>query len=1148
MSNPQFVHLHCHSEYSIKSSLLSIPQLIATVKKHNMTSVALTDMTNLFAAVKFYQEAVDSGIKPVFGSQLTIKDGDDVGSVLLLCQNKEGYLNLSKLISLAYLEGQDFNGVSVTIKQLISHSKGLIMIAPPITSDIAKMLLTKNIAQAEEKAKFWQSCFANRFYLAVHRTERDNDERYVHSCINLGLKLNIAVVATNNVEFIKKSDYYVHEVKVCIAEGLIVDDARRERRYSEEQYLKSPQQMVELFADFPELITNSVEISKRCNLHFQLHKENYLPDFDTPNGVDVNSFIKNMAYEGLEKRLKNLNVDKHTYYKRLDFELDIINKMNFSGYFLIVTDFVAWSRRHNIHVGPGRGSGTGSLVSYALCITSMDPIEHDLLFERFLNPERTSMPDFDIDFCAESRDEVIDYVYKKYGRNNVSQIITYGKMAAKGVVRDVARVLGHPYGVGDTISKLIPNELNITLEQALRTSNDGGSNELLVRYNSDESVTTIIDLSKKLEGLIRNVGVHAGGIIIAPGKISDFCPVYKGSNNDDCVVSQFDKDDIEAIGLVKFDFLGLLSLTTIDKAVKIITSKKLNTKPINLSALPLDDEKVYKLLQKADTAGIFQLESRGMREYLYKLKADHFDDIVAMLALYRPGPLGSNIVDDYINVKHGSLPKYPHNKLIPILKKTNGIILYQEQVMQTAQILAGYTLAAADLLCRAMSKKKVKEMDKQRVLFEKGASKLGVSNAKAQDVFNLISSFSNYGFNKSHSVAYAYISYQTAWLKVHYKAAFMAAVLSGEMGDTDKVASTISEVRKMNIYIEQPSILKSNYEFDIKDNSTIIYGLGSIKGLGKALVEAITKERNNGNYKNLFDFCVRITKKYINKRVLEALIYSGAFDDFKVSRASLIKTYPKALQEAEQRQNDIINGQSGLFYDMPTNIDYDNSYLQASDFSFKEQLTFEKSVMGYYFYNHPVDEYKDCLKNSDAVLLARIVNCRRYKELKVIAMIAEVHRNYTKDGKQMARVIIENNNFQVSAVIFNKIFNLVSDKLIIGDVVLISGVKDVNSQNRQQLIINDIEDIKKFRLSLIEHIFIKLNDSQQELFSKLINIFKCYRGECPIKICYQYNNIIGDMYLGEQYFVNPNIQLINAIDNLLGINSSRISYKLKTHC
>ncbi|HAP45249.1 MAG TPA: DNA polymerase III subunit alpha, partial [Gammaproteobacteria bacterium] len=780
MPDSEFVHLHCHSEYSVENSLIRIPKLVKKAKELGMSSIALTDNANLFAAVKLYKEAKSAGIKPIFGAELILKGEDQNFSLLLLCQNQQGYLNLSELISLSYLQGQTLDGVSITAEQLQAYHHGLILIALPVRSDVAQHLINNQMPEANQQAQAWKTVFGDRFYLGVQRTGRTYDERHLHLCVELGLALDIPLVATNDVEFLQKQDFDAHEARICISQGGLLDDARREKHYHTEQYLKSGEAMEDLFSDLPEVIINSAEIAKRCNVHFELYKKNYLPDFPIPEGLNIAQFFTQESEAGLDNRLQDIKADRQIYDDRLAFELSVIIQMEFPGYFLIVADFIRWSKDNGIPVGPGRGSGAGSLVAYALGITNVDPIKHELLFERFLNPERVSMPDFDIDFCTDRRDEVIDYVSKKYGAEKVSQIITYGTMAAKGVVRDVGRVLGHPYGFSDRISKSIPNDLKINLSRALGYFNEGDSQEnkdkwyseeLKNRYDSEESVTTLIDLSLELEGLVRNVGTHAGGVLIAPSKISDFCPIYKGPNESDGVVSQFDMKDVEAMGLVKFDFLGLSNLTVIDKTVKLIFAKGLSDELIDLDTLSLDDNGVYELLQRCDTTGIFQLESEGMRGYLKKLQADSFEDIVAMLALYRPGPLGAGMVDDYINVKHGTQKvKYPHPMLEEILKPTNGVFLYQEQVMKSAQVMAGYSLGGADLLRRAMGKKIAAEMDAQRDVFVKGAAEREIDVKKANEIFDLIDKFSGYGFNKSHSVAYAYISYQTAWLKAHYPA------------------------------------------------------------------------------------------------------------------------------------------------------------------------------------------------------------------------------------------------------------------------------------------------------------------------------------------------------------------------------------------
>ena len=740
-----FVHLQCQSEYSVKNSLVRVPDLINCVKEAGMDSVALTDDMSLFSAIKFYQKAINSGIKPIIGAKITVNHDDGIYDVILLCQNHEGYLNLSELISKAYLNEKVSFAVSVSESQLIAHNKGLLMISSPTSSDISNLLLANEFELAKNKILQWKNIFEDRYYMGVQRTDRNLDESMLNHFIDLGVELQVPIVATNDVQFLKKSDYEAHEARICIAEGGLLDDARRVKNFSNGQFLKNSEEMSLLFEDYPQVLENTVEVAKRCNLHFELFQKNYLPVFPTPDGMSIADFFSEESKKGLEVRLDGLKVDRKIYDERLSFELSVILEMDFPGYFLIVSDFIRWAKENGIPVGPGRGSGAGSLVAWALSITNVDPIEHDLLFERFLNPERISMPDFDIDFCTDRRDEVIAYVAQKYGSEKVSQIITYGTMAAKGVVRDVGRVLGHPYGFSDQISKMIPNELKMTLNKALEDSE-----ELKSRYDTEESVSTLIDLSQDLEGIIRNVGTHAGGVVIAPSKISDFCPIYKGEEESDVIVSQFDKDDVEAVGLVKFDFLGLSNLTVMDKAIKIISKKGLSKDLIDIHSLRLDDPKVFKLLQDCDTTGVFQLESEGMRGYLKKLKADCFEDIVAMLALYRPGPLDAGMVDDYIQVKHGAKVRYPHQMLEEILKPTNGVFLYQEQVMKSAQIMAGYSLGGADILRRAMGKKKVEEMAQQREVFVKGAAKKNIDQDKANEIFDLIDKFSGYGFNKSH--------------------------------------------------------------------------------------------------------------------------------------------------------------------------------------------------------------------------------------------------------------------------------------------------------------------------------------------------------------------------------------------------------------
>jgi len=1136
MSSVDFVHLQCQSEYSVKNSLVRVSKLIDSVKEAGMKSIALTDDMSLFSAIKFYQKATNAGIKPIIGAKISVDFDLGHYEVLLLCQNHEGYLNLSELISKAYLNEQGISIVSVTEEQLISHQKGLLMIATPINSDISQLLLTNELELAHTKAKHWQSIFKDRYYISAQRTDRHSDENLLNLTIELGLKLNIPVVATNDVQFLSKSDFDAHEARICIAEGGLLDDSRRLKFFSNSQYLKTANEMSELFKDYPQLIANASEVAKRCNLHFKLFEKNYLPAFPTPKGKSIAEFFSEESNKGLQVRLKGLNVNEKSYFDRLNFELSVILEMDFPGYFLIVSDFIRWAKENGIPVGPGRGSGAGSLVAWALSITNVDPIQHDLLFERFLNPERISMPDFDIDFCTDRRDEVIAYVSNKYGSEKVSQIITYGTMAAKGVVRDVGRVLGHPYGFSDQISKMIPNELKMTLGKALEDSN-----ELKARYDSEESVSTLIDLSQDLEGLIRNVGTHAGGVVIAPSKISDFCPIYKGSDESDVVVSQFDKDDVEAVGLVKFDFLGLSNLTVIDKAVKIIAKKGLSEGLIDIDTLKLDDPKVFKLLQDCNTTGVFQLESDGMRGYLKKLKADSFEDIVAMLALYRPGPLDAGMVDDYIQVKHGAKVRYPHKMLEEILKPTNGVFLYQEQVMKSAQVMAGYSLGGADILRRAMGKKKVEEMAEQREVFVKGAAEKNIEESKANEIFDLIDKFSGYGFNKSHSVAYAYISYQTAWLKAHFPAPFMAAVLSGVMDDTDRVAFIVGESKKNGVVVIAPDINQSEYEFSITDNKTIVYGLGAIKGVGEALVKAIVIEREkNGKYSDIFDLCFRVEKKFLNRRAIEALIYSGAFDLFDIKRATLIATYPRAVKQAEQRQSDSSKGQDSLFAEVDSHTEYEKNYIKGGFLSFKDVMKFEKNVMGYYLERHPTDWYKSDLKSIVCTLPKDLI-FRNNREVRVLSLISDIVYRNTRRG-QMASLTLEDGEKRINAAVFSQKLAENSEHILLDEVVVVSGKVSKDFREHWQIVVDRIDPVDRVQIKYAKYLKIQLTEENKSEYLKLCELLKEYPGKCPVIIEYQSTNSSGKIPLSKEFDVSLNREFLDSIEKKFGHQKYQIQY------
>src|SRR2546421_503957 len=774
-----FVHLRLHTEYSLIDSVVRVPELVNAVAEAGMAAVAVTDQSNLFAMVKFYREALARGVKPIVGVDLTIRDGGErqqASKIALLCQSQTGYRNVTRLVSRAYLEGQQ-RGVPMIDRSWLSprELEGLLALSCAMEGDVGRALVNAREQEAERALDQWLALFPDRFYIELQRLGRPDEESYIAAAVALAARRGVPVVATNDVRFLRSDDFESHEARVCIHDGALLTDSGRVRRYSHQQYLRAPQEMAALFADVPEALANSVEIARRCSLILKLG-EVRLPKYPLPSGVGTEDFLREQAARGLAQRLAQQagTAPAGRYHERLRSELDVICQMGFAGYFLIVADFIHWARANGVPVGPGRGSGAGSLVAYSLGITDLDPLKYDLLFERFLNPERVSMPDFDIDFCMDGRDRVIEYVAHKYGRERVSQIITYGTMAAKAVVRDVGRVLGMSYGYVDRIAKLIPFELGITLEDALAKEP-----ELNKLYESEDEVRNLIDLARSLEGLTRNAGVHAGGVVIAPSVLTDFAPLYRDDSGGS-VVTQFDKDDVEAAGLVKFDFLGLRTLTIIDRAVAIINRSRApaGAPALDIGALPMDDADTYTLLKSCRTTAVFQLESRGMKDLIRRLQPDCFEDIVALVALFRPGPLQSGMVDDFISRKHGKSDgpiHYPHPRLEPIPRPSSGGVLYQEQVMQIAQVLAGYTLRGADLLRRAMGKKKPEEMAKQRSVFVNGALERGARQELAAHIFDLMEKFAGYGFNKSHSAAYALLSYQTAYLKAHYPAEFMAA-------------------------------------------------------------------------------------------------------------------------------------------------------------------------------------------------------------------------------------------------------------------------------------------------------------------------------------------------------------------------------------
>lgn len=1011
-----FVHLNVHTEFSIVDSTIRIPQLISKIKELNMPAVAITDMNNVFATVKFFNAAIKAGIKPIIGADIWVSHPEDENQVFemtLLCQNREGYLNLSQIISHAQYHRNANHQPCVSPEYVMEHNAGLIVLADSMFSDIGFHIKNQKLELAVDAMSQWKAAFGDRYYLAIAQVGRDQEQQVNSAAIYMAAHQDIAMVATGRCRFLEREDFNAHEARICINRGYVLADPKRPKEYTVDQYVQSSEHMVTAFEQFPTLIENSWEIARRCTLDFNF-KDYYLPAFPIPEGMTIDSYFAQLCRDNLNEFLKTHGPDEgyteQDYHDRLDHEVKVILDMGFPGYFLIVSDFIRWSKDNAIPVGPGRGSGAGSLVAYVLKITNLDPLKYELLFERFLNPERVSMPDFDVDFCMDRRDEVIAYVADKYGKEKVSQIITYGSMNAKAVVRDAGRVLGYPYPVVDGIAKLIPNDLGITLTEALKNAP-----ELSQLYNEDDEAQEVIDLSLKLEGLKRNVGKHAGGVVIAPSAISDFCPVYVEENSRS-VVSQFDKDDVESIGLVKFDFLGLRTLTIIDWALQSIERE--TGQKLDIDNIPLNDKKTFALLKSAKTTSVFQLESSGMQALIGRLRPDRFEDIIALVALYRPGPLDSGMVDTYVKCKHGlEQPNYMHPSLTEILEPTYGVILYQEQVMQIAQVLSGFTLGGADILRKAMGKKIASVMEQQKQVFIDGAVERDVDGQLAADIFSQIETFAGYGFNKSHSAAYALVSYQTAYLKAHYPVHFMAAVLSADLDNTEKVVHNLYDIKGFKVTVKPPDINQSVYKFKA-DNGVIIYGLGAIKGVGEGAIEDIVNAREqNGPFESFQDMCSRVNLRKVNKRTLEALIKAGAFDLLHPNRRQLLSGMESVVKAADQMSKDRDAGQFDLFGGMTGNTSYQSVRLpEVAEDPKMDKLLAEKTVTGTFLSDHPLSFAAHCLSHVTTFGLAKFhemnIKNAKPKDFRVLGLVTGVRPGFK--GKMKVRVIDHSGVFEFS--------------------------------------------------------------------------------------------------------------------------------------
>ena len=1045
LASHAFTHLRLHTEFSINDGITTIGPLVKQLNTLEMPAVAITDISNLFGLIKFYTAAQRAGIKPVCGCDVLVEDeSGNRTQLVLLVKSEKGYLNLTRLISEIYTRGDRIGDPVLQKRDLEGATEGLIALSGAQNSDIGAALLDHEMNKAASFLADWMKLFPDSFYLELQRVGKAEEETYIDGALRLAAAHDAPVVATNDVRFLASSDFEAHEVRVCINERRTLGDPRRPRNYTDQQYLKSSEEMAELFVDIPEAYQNAVEIAKRCNLTLDLGTPS-LPNYPVPDDRSLETFLEDLSREGLEDRLQQLfgegakdEARRKPYFERLDMELGIINQMGFPGYFLIVMEFIQWAKKNDIPVGPGRGSGAGSIVAYALGITDLDPLRYDLLFERFLNPERVSMPDFDVDFCMEGRDRVIQHVADLYGKDAVSQIITFGTMAAKAVVRDVARVQGKPYALADKLSKLIPFVPGMTLKQAFEDEPQLGE-----FVESDEDAQEIMEMAFKLEGITRNVGKHAGGVVIAPTKLTDFTPLYCEESGGG-LVSQFDKNDVETAGLVKFDFLGLRTLTIIDWAVKMINANRDEESIVEINDLPLDDKTVYDLLQKGETTAVFQLESRGMKELIKKLRPSSFEDIIALVALFRPGPLQSGMVDDFIDRKHGrNQVKFPHPELEPVLANTYGVILYQEQVMQIAQVLANYSLGGADILRKAMGKKNPAVMAKQRELFMAGAEQRKIDKVLAGSIFDLMEKFAGYGFNKSHSAAYALVSYQTAWLKTHYPAYFMAAVLSADMQNTDKIVTLIDECNAMDLTIVPPDINMGQFNFTVNDAGEIVYGLGAIRGLGAGPVEVLLAARDQSPFVSLLDLCQRVDPQTVNKRTMEALIRAGALDnlvkgDPDHARANLSAMLPGSVQAAEQSSRNQASGVEDLFGEIaPAEPAAEEQSFgpRAQAWSEQERLQAERDTLGLYLSGHPIEEF---LPELAKITRNRLVELRPERGTQLVSGLVNGFRTMkSKAGDTIAFLTLDDRSARFELSLFAKEYEKYRD-LIQKDIIIIA--------------------------------------------------------------------------------------------------------------
>jgi len=1136
-----FSHLRVSSEYSITQGLLTINQIVDSAVKHSVPSVALTDRSNMFGLVKFFNKCESSGIKPISGSSIRVAFEEDEQSHELLCLAKtnKGHKNLMKIISSAH-NNYNYQTPIIDFKDLEYLKDEIIVISGGKDSHIFDLLKRHKIDEAEKRVDQFLTVFKDDFVLEVQKTNRADEYDYFSNIAPLSSKKGVPLIATNDVLFAESTDFDTHETKVCINTGKTLNDPNREKIFSQEQYFKSPKQMTELFKGFDELIDNTNEISKKCNVSIHT-KEYFLPEYPVPKEHDFDSFLVELSKKRLAPLIETFDkANKDAYIERLDYELNQIKTMGFSSYFLIVYDFILWSKDNDVPVGPGRGSGAGSLVAYALGITTLDPIDHGLLFERFLNPERISMPDFDIDFCMEKRDSVIEYVSNKYGSGAVSQIATFGTMAARAVVRDVARALGKPYAVGDRISKMIPFAPGMTLDRAKEEQ------PIFAQASkNDPEVKEVVDLAYKLEGIARNVGKHAGGVVIAPGSISDFCPVYNDRQSAS-VMTQYDKDDVEKIGLVKFDFLGLRTLTVIDRAVKSINLSMKKSESLDLDKIPHNDSKVFELLSSGKTMAIFQLESTGMRALIKSLKPTKFEEITALLALYRPGPLNSGMHTTFVDRKHGKSPVvYPHELLEPVLSETYGVIVYQEQVMEAARVLAGYSMGEADILRRVMGKKKIEEMEEQREIFIKGCEQKSIPAKKAEKIFELIEQFAEYGFNKSHSAAYAVISYQTAYLKTYYPEHFMAAVLSTELGNTEKIYALIQECKRMGIKVLKPNVLTSSKRFIVNENLDIEYGLGAIKGVADTFIKHISDIRNTLDFKDLWDFSKKADIKLGGKKSLEALSQSGAFDSIAPSRSIAISCVEDMLKDSSKN----IANQPGTNGDLFSVIDQDfdpyEKYKNTLDMPLSELLSLEKKSLGYYLSGHPVS----AIGNKVAKLRSKKISQLDgdTKKASLVCLINSVRQIKDRKGNPLTFINFDDGTGIMDGVVASDTLETCHSILKEGQILVLKGVIEIDDYKSKEvgdsmfrMRVKEVQSLDTELHKKVKEVVVDIENSDlvslDNFSEKLENINDDFwrSGSCQLYIKVITNNSEAIIDAGDKFKFEPTLLNLNYLDEIFG--------------